>query len=119
VWLSSPHLYGLTTEQARSRLTSLLCKMWRYDPAPLADSRPALFMAVDDAWTAYKQYSSPPYPRPVAYLPPAVILALLEVRDVKKVSRQSESVRLELLCDQYALCLLSLFEDAILAIPDG
>jgi hypothetical protein len=50
---------------------------------------------------------------------PAVILALFEVRDVIKVSRQSESVRLELFSDQHALCLLFLFEDALLASPDG
>jgi hypothetical protein len=48
-----------------------------------------------------------------------VLLALFELRDIKKVSRQSESVRLELLSGQHALCLLFLFEDAPLAIPDG
>jgi hypothetical protein len=37
IWLSSPHLCGLTTQQARSRLISLLCEMWCKEPAPLAD----------------------------------------------------------------------------------
>jgi hypothetical protein len=48
-----------------------------------------------------------------------VILALFEVKDDKKVSRQSESVRLELLSNKHAVCLLFSFEDALLAIPDG
>jgi hypothetical protein len=38
---------------------------------------------------------------------------------MKKVSRQSEWVRLELLSKQHALCLPFLFEDALLDIPDG
>jgi hypothetical protein len=119
VWLSSPHLCGLNTELARSRLTSLLCEMWRHNPAPLDDPRPALFAAVDKAWTTYEQNSSRLY-QDMSCISSALILALFELRDVKKVSRQSELVRLELLSDQHALCLLCfLLEDALLAIPDG
>jgi hypothetical protein len=51
---------------------------------------------MDDAWTTYVQDTFPLYPRPVVH-PPVVLLALFEMRDVKKMSRQSESVRLELL----------------------
>jgi hypothetical protein len=77
LWLLSPHLYGLTTQQARCRLTSLLCEMWRQEPAPFADPQPELYAAVDDAWIAYAKDSSHPYPRPAMYLPPAMILAFL------------------------------------------
>jgi hypothetical protein len=50
------------------------------------------------------------------HLPPVVLLALL--MDIKKLGRQSESVRLEILSGQNALCLLFLCEDALLAILD-
>jgi hypothetical protein len=112
VWLSTPHLSGLTTRQAWSRLTSLLCEMWRQEPAVLPTLDPR-YTAV-----AHEQYSSPLYPRPAVYLPPAVILAFFGVRDVERVSWHSESVRFELLSDQHALCLRFSFEDALLAILD-
>jgi hypothetical protein len=44
VWLSSSLLYGLTTQQARSRLTSMPSEIRRQEPAPLADPRPALYV---------------------------------------------------------------------------
>jgi hypothetical protein len=48
VWLSSPHICGLTIQQARFRLTSLLCEMWRQELVAPADPRPVLYAAVDD-----------------------------------------------------------------------
>jgi hypothetical protein len=44
LWLLYSHLCGLTTQQARSRFTSLLCEMWCQESAPLADPRPALYL---------------------------------------------------------------------------
>jgi hypothetical protein len=37
---------------------------------------------MDDAWTAYEQNPSPMYSRHVVYLPLAVLLALIELRDI-------------------------------------
>jgi hypothetical protein len=58
--------------------------MWGQEPTPLLDPRPALYEALDYAWTTCEQDPIHPYPTPVVYLPPPVLLVLFDLRDIKK-----------------------------------